>query len=82
MNYTLSAFGYELIVSQTGEGSWVGGYREAGSKGSYTPVNESGYPDARSAQFATCKAVQALALQVDETVMDPCTEALSGWVVE
>jgi hypothetical protein len=80
MNYLITAFGYELIVGQTGRGTWTGGYREAGSKGGYSAVGE--YPDARSAQIATCKEVQVLAGQVGETVMDPCTEVLSAWQVE
>ena len=81
MTFRLTAFGYELIVGPTGRGTWTGGYREPGSvAGGYTAVGE--YSDDRIAKIETCKAVQLLAGQKDETVLDPCTEVLSAWTVE
>jgi len=85
MTYTLYAFGYELNVAETGSGNWTGGYRVAGSSSSqsYTPVSESEFPDSDSAMAATCKAIQALALQENERAMNSCwTEALSAWTAK
>jgi len=80
MNYLTTAFGFELLVGETGTGTWAGGYREAGSKGGYSTVGE--YRDARTAQIATCKEAQALAGKAGNTAIDPCIEALSAWKVE
>ncbi|MGB7986416.1 MAG: hypothetical protein WCF54_14715 [Terracidiphilus sp.] len=80
MTYTLSAFDYELIVGETARRTWTGGYRERGSKGSYIAVGE--FPDGDTAKLETCKAVQALAGQMGDTVLDPCKESLGAWSVE
>ena len=79
MTYARSAFGYEMIVTQTRTGTWTCGYREAGCRGFYRLVSEVEYPTARSAQFAAYKAVQAFAAQPHESLMDPCTEGLRAW---
>lgn len=70
--YVRSAFGCDMIVSQTGRGSWTSGYREAGEE-LYAPISEVDYPTACSAQ--------AFAAQLEEPVMDPSTEGLSAWSV-
>jgi hypothetical protein len=80
MTYTLTAFDHELIVGETPCGTWTGGYRESGSKGSYTAFGE--FSDATTAKLETCKAVQALAGQVGDTFLDPCEALLNDWSAE
>lgn len=80
MNYLITAFGFDLLVGETGKGTWAGGFREAGSKGGYSTLGE--YPDARTAQIETCKQAQALAGKGAITAAEPCVEAISAWKVE